>query len=482
MHSEDKLSEKISESNNEEINNILILSIEDLNDWIEPLKGHPNTVTPNLNRLAKISANFQNAFAPVPACSPSRSATLFSRDPITTGIFTNHEKWYDFHGNDSSDSIFGELNKAGFKCYGAGKVFHGGYPEKDFEEYCIIPKKENLKYPNLSDTCKNSPGNQFDFGIIDSNNKTDDDYAVEFILRKINEGSQKNVWACGIFRPHLPFLAKKEFFDSIDENVSMPLGMLSKVKDFDPFDKNENKNIAKIAGNAFSKKFRGDGINLNKFNEYKGFIRSYLACINYVDYLVGKILDRLEECKQIEKTLIVLWSDHGWQLGEKLNFRKFTLWDRSVRVPLMISGPSIPVGDINTPISNIDIAPTILDLLNVDIPTKFNGKSFKKELKKETKKKSRKFVSSVWTLGKKGEYHKNIKGVSLRTKNFRYILYSTLEEELYKHPRDKYEHINLIHRKKFANKKEVKYLKKISYEKMKKFIKKTYTSLKKNVS
>ncbi len=471
MDSGDKLTKKISVGSNKEIDNVLILSIEDLNDWIEPLKGHPNTVTPNLNRLSKISANFQNAFAPVPACSPSRSATLFSKDPISTGIFTNNEKWYDFHGKNSSDSIFGELKKAGFKCFGAGKVFHGEYPKKDFEEFLI---SKEVKYAPVSDTCKSYGGGKFDFGVIPSDHKTADDNTVEFILKKINEDSQKNVWACGIFKPHLPFLARKEFFDSIDEDVSLPLGMLSKLKDFDPFDKNEKKNIAKIAGNAFWKG-KSEGRKLNKFNEYKDFVRAYLACINYADHLVGKILDRLEECKQIEKTLIVLWSDHGWQLGEKLNFKKFTLWERSLRVPLMISGPSIPLCDINTPISNIDIAPTILDLLNIEIPSRFHGKSFKKELKKEIDKSTRKFVVSLWTLGgKKRRYRDNIKGVSVRTRNFRYILYSTFEEELYKHPEDKYEHKNLIDNKKLRNNEEVKFLRKISHERMQKFIIKTY--------
>ena len=429
--------------------NILFISIEDLNDWIEPLKGHPDTVTPNLKRLANKSSNFKNAFANVPACSPSRSATLFSRSPITTGIVTNQQKWYDFYDEETKTSIFGELKKAGYECYLRGKIFHPPkrYPiydiENDFRGSDYI---ENiLPCQNISKTAaaRNTEYNKFDFGIDRSNRKTGDDESVEFIINQIKKDSFKKVWACGIYKPHLPFYARQEFFDMIPKDVHLPLGMLCQNKPFDPNNYDECKNIAPIAGSRISR--RADGFSLKANGEYNDFLRSYLACINYADHLVGKLLDKLEETQQIDKTLIVLWSDHGWQLGEKLCFRKFTLWERALRIPVMFSGPSIKIKNIKTPFSLIDLSPTILDLMNVKIPEYYEGKSFKNELMFNNTKATRNSVTSIWCLGQTPKnLHKKLKGVTIREKNYRYILYSNGEEELYKHPEDKYEHNNLL--------------------------------------
>ena len=429
--------------------NILFISVEDLNDWIEPLNGHPDTVTPNLKRLANKSSNFENAFANVPACSPSRSATLFSRSPIDTGIVTNKQKWYDYFDQETTSSIFGELKKAGYKCYLSGKIFHPPkiYPTFDIEnDFRGSDYNENsLPCKNLSKTAiqKNAKKNKFDFGIDHSNRKTGDDKSVEFIIDQIKKDSSMKVWACGIYKPHLPFYARQEFFDRISEDVSLPPGMFCQNKPFDPNNYDECRSIAPIAGKRISR--RADGFSLTANGEYKDFVRSYLACINYADHLVGKLLDKLEETEQINKTLIVLWSDHGWQLGEKLCFRKFTLWERALRIPVMFCGSSIKIKNIKTPFSLIDLAPTILDLMDIKIPEYYQGKSFKNELIFNNTKATQESATSVWCLGQNPEnLHKKLKGITIRNKNYRYILYSNGEEELYKHPEDKYEHNNLL--------------------------------------
>ncbi len=180
---------------------------------------------------------------------------------------------------------------------------------------------------------------------------------------------------------------------------------------------------------------------LKKFGEYNDFVRAYLASVSYADALLGRVLDRLEETRQMENTLIVLWSDHGWQFGEKLAFRKFTLWERALRVPLMFAGPSIEAGRSNTPVSLIDIFPTLLAraggtakhrLSGVDLSPILTGQG---DIERD-------HVVSVW--GNWPENGSEQLAFTLRSRVHRYTVYWKGGEELYDSEADPFEHINLL--------------------------------------
>jgi len=349
--------------------NLLFISLEDLNDWIEPLAGHPQAYTPNLNRLAAMGLCFENAYAAAPACSPSRTATLFSRFPWETGIYGNRHAWYQAFDYGKHQSVIGQLRQGGLTTYGAGKIFHAIYKSRssiqkiDQDDWTSYFAGEMTKHPAISQTVRSGDlGSMSDFGVDISGGPSFDDVNTDWMIDKIVPGAEGTVWAMGVFRPHLPFIVPQEYFDLIPENVSLPPGLGANL--FDPGNNGATKGLPE-AGKLMSKKTSKTGKVLGKHKEYNQFLRAYLASIAYADAKLGLILDRLETCGLMDNTFIVLWSDHGWQLGEKLAFRKFTLWERALRVPLFVAGPGIKSGRVKEPVSLVDVAPTILSMMEL---------------------------------------------------------------------------------------------------------------------
>ena len=258
------------------------------------------------------------------------------------------------------------------------------------------------------------------------------------MLDKIQPGSSSKLWALGTFRPHLPFIAPQAFFDLIDETISLPPGL--GANHFDPDSMVSHANLPAAASRLaiFQSKL---GKVLHRHDEYNAFLRAYLASIAYADSKLGQVLDRLEECGLIEDTLIVLWSDQGWQLGEKLAFRKFTLWERALRVPLIIAGPGVPQQRIREPVSLVDVAPTILTLAGLPANEEFSGQDLAPRIHGKAEL-TRAYAPSVWGAGfQKG----NLKlAFSVRTEKYRYTRYWDGGLELYDHDVDPFEHDNLL--------------------------------------
>ena len=425
--------------------NLLLLSIEDLNDWIEPLGGHPQAHTPNINRLARRAAVFTQAYAAAPACSPSRTAALFSRFPWETGVYSNGARWHDFFERGSRQSIIGRLRNAGMATYGCGKVFHSSYRANqetksldngDWTEFYLAPK---VDYPRISrsvlagDLKKNA-----DFGIDPTGLPSYDDHNTDWIVEKMQPGAEGQVWALGIYRPHLPFIAPKEFFDLIPAEVSLPPGL--GMNRFDVDNMTAIKSLPTPA-KKMAKRVMSTGQALAKHDEYNDFLRAYLASIAYADAKLGQVLDRLEECGLTDDTLIVLWSDHGWQLGEKLAFRKFTLWERALRIPLMFGGAGIEPARIPASVSLVDIAPTILALLGLAPDPAFSGQDLSPAITGSGSL-ARPYAPSVWGLGFKNLENTKL-AYSVRSDRYRLTKYWDDSYELYDHAADPFEHKNL---------------------------------------
>ena len=418
--------------------NLLLVSIEDLNDWIEPLRGHPDALTPHLQRFADRGVLFENAFATTPACSPSRTAALFSRAPWKTGVLTNDQKWYDHFPANSTESVVGQLRRNGFNCYGSGKVFHpaGKNPDGDYDGFSAPAK---IRYPAISSAVKaGDMGAKADFGVDPTGEPSFDDLHVADAIAQMVPGAERQVWTVGIFRPHLPFVAPKEFFDRLPEQVSIPPGLRGNA-----FDATSGLETAGLPGEAmeFVRQYSHDGEALQKHGEYNAFLRAYLASVAYADDLFGKLLDRLEETGLDRNTLVVVWSDHGWQLGEKLAFRKFTLWERSLRIPLMFAGPGIAAGRRDAVASLLDLGPTVLDLMGVDIPDAYHGVSLKPAILDRNAPDPRATAVSAWTI-RRGLQPRS--AVTVRNRAYRYIRYWNGGEELYAHPADPHEKTNLL--------------------------------------
>ena len=180
---------------------------------------------------------------------------------------------------------------------------------------------------------------------------------------------------------------------------------------------------------------------LHKFNEYKSFMRAYLASIAYADDLLGKVLDHMDRAGLWENTTVVLWSDHGWQFGEKLAFRKFSLWERALRVPLIFAGPGINTGHCDAPVSLIDIGPTLFSQMGLAWPKQFSGQDLSPVLQGRQAH-LRSHVVSIW--GANFTTDSPYIALSSRSKTHRYIFYWDGSEELYDHRVDPYEHCNLM--------------------------------------
>lgn len=421
------------------VKNLLLFSIEDLNDWIEPLGGHPQAYTPNLQRLADMGALCTSAYAAAPACSPSRTATLFSRFPWETGVLSNATQWFDFFPYGKSISLIGKLKDAGFETIGAGKVFHtkGRSRTLDYSDWTEFHFETKVNYPKISKTVKaRDLGKPADFGVDMTGVPSGDDINTDWMIERIKPGQTGKAWALGIFRPHLPFIAPQEFFDKIPEQVALPPGL--GTNGFDPDNDNSHRNLPDPA-KRFAVKQSKTGHALHRNGEYEAFLRAYLASIAYADSKLGMVLDHLERCDLMKDTLVVLWSDHGWQLGEKLAFRKFTLWERALRVPVIFAGGDIPRHKVTAPISLVDIAPTILNLMGVQPSAEFSGQDITQPLM-GTGTPERLYAPSIWGVG----FRNNPRlAYSVRTEKYRYIRYWNGSSELYDHHVDPFEHDNL---------------------------------------
>ena len=190
------------------------------------------------------------------------------------------------------------------------------------------------------------------------------------------------------------------------------------------------------------------GEKLHKMQQYNAFIRAYLASISYADHVLGTVLDRLEEAGLRDNTFVVLWSDHGFHFGEKRVFRKFTLWERSLRTPMIFAGPGIGIGSTDRPVSNIDLGPTLFKLLGIDPGEDWQGTDLTPILSGEQDLELPPIVSVYsWQRRGLGENSNDIKPYVLawtvRDSRWRFVRYWRGGIELYDHSVDPYEHNNL---------------------------------------
>ncbi len=377
---------------------LLFISIEDLNDWIAPLGGHPDAVTPNMQRLAASGVLFANAHCAAPACSPSRTATMFSRFPWETGHYTNAAKWFHEFPGDGRTSLIGRLRAAGYTTIGCGKIVHNADktatdPFPDRADWDAYHRAEAKPHPLLSQAARSGDiGRNADFGPQPEGTACRDAANRDWLLERIAPDARPHVWAFGMHRPHLPFVVPQRFFDMIPEHVGLPPGLDGNRYDFG--DRSAFDALPR-GGRAFVRDFWRLGQQLQKHDEYMAFVRAYLASVAYADFNLGCVLDRLEAAGLWDDTLIVLWSDHGWQLGEKLAFRKFTLWERALRVPLIFAGGGLAPGEVRAPVSLVDVAPTVMSLLGEKVPREFSGQDLSRTIQ-TGKPPSRPHAPCVW--------------------------------------------------------------------------------------
>ena len=426
--------------------NVLFIAIDDLNDWVGCLGGHPQTKTPNLDRLAASGVLFTNAHCPAPACNPSRSAIFTGISPHVSGLYRNEQKMRDVLPN--AELLPKTFSRSGYRAEGSGKMLHYFIDAQSWDEYFPARETEN-PFPQTMGPSKRPVSlirggswqyYETDWGPI---NATDKEYGgdysvVEWVGKRLSEKREKPFFlACGIYRPHEPWFVPKKYFDAfpIDE-IKLPPGYV----------RNDLEDIPtrgkQLARNRYFP-------HILKENQWKQGIQGYLASIHFADAMLGLLLDALENGANADNTIVVLWSDHGWHLGEKEHWQKFTLWRACTRVPLIIRVPagtsrSLTEGThpslCSKPVNLLSLAPTLFELCGLDSSRKHDGPSLVPLL--ENPNASWGHVS-LTHLQEPGSY-------GLSEENWRYIKYANGEEELYNIKKDPFEWDNLASFPKYA--------------------------------
>ena len=422
--------------------NVLFIAVDDMNDWVGFLGGSPTPVrTPNLDALAARGVAFTNAHCASPLCCPSRAAVMSGKLPSSTGIYNNGQ-WWKPHLPDLV-TIPIHFRRQGYEAVGSGKIFHhtaGNNPPGQWNAYHRLVFEDDpwfrdatLNYPwsNPTGYPEGYPfsgvkglGHENDWGSLDIEEADyDDSQTVDYAINYLKSDYNKPFFlACGIFRPHLPWYVPKKYFDLYPlEGIKLPEVRDDDLDDIPP------------EGQALAKSRRSDFDTIKAADRWKHAIQAYLASITFADAQVGRLITALDESEQANRTIIVLWSDHGWHLGEKNHWHKMTLWEEATRVPLIVVAPSVtePGGRCASPVSLIDLFPTLNELCGLSVLGDLDGESLVPLLRNPNAPRSTPVVIQY----KPGQ-------CAVRSRDHRYIRYSDGSEELYDHRNDPNEWFN----------------------------------------
>ena len=451
--------------------NVLFLAIDDLNDWLGAVGGHPQAKTPNLDRLIAKSVLFSNAHCAAPVCSASRHALLSGLRPSTTGWYSNTSKKRADYERTLGETVPlpTHFKRNGYKTMAAGKIFHKGTSDVEGYDYWTearpkyqwpkelaarghgyqgrsgghfhpFPPDGGAIYQKYQEGVS---GQSLCWGALEKDDMPPegmpDEQVAAWAVERLKQTHDRPFFlAVGFVRPHVPYTAPKEFFDLYPiDDIVMP-----------KIPSNEMDDIP-LLGKAMAKGTieGGDHWNVRSIgpNYWREMVRAYLACVSFADAQAGKVLDALEASPHADNTIVVFWSDHGQHLGEKRHWRKMALWEESTRVPLSFHMPgSDHAGEsCDRAVSLIDIYPTLIDLCGLPPVKGLEGTSLTPQLQDVDARRSAPAITT-W-------YYNNH---AVRGPRWRYIRYRDGTEELYDHKTDPNEHLNRAANPKFARIKE----------------------------
>lgn len=426
--------------------NVLFIAIDDLNDYISPLDNHPGVKTPNLDRLARRSVLFANAHCAAPACHPSRVAVMTGVHPSRSGIYIN---LFGAHGprwRDESpmlkDAVVASqhFRNHGYRAVGAGKLFHTLQWSPDdsqndpnaWDEYRgdpLDPISKDWPLAKIESDAEAglAPGRPIPYlvaGALDAkDDQCGDHLIVDWAAEQLRTPQTKPLFlAVGLFRPHIPWEVPQKWFDLHPlASVKLPK---TKVGDLDDAHDHGRRSWHKW-------------VVENK--QWEKLMQGYMASISYTDYQLGRLLDALDASPMKDNTIIVLWSDHGFHIGEKENWEKFALWDQTTRVPLFIHAPCVSSDGQSTrqPATLTDIYPTLCELAGLPIPVQCDGASLVPQLRDPTKPRTMFSLTSYNFAKEPAPSH------AVSDSRYRYIRYGNGFEELYDLKSDPNEFTNL---------------------------------------
>ena len=407
--------------------NVLFIAIDDLNDWIGCLGGHPQVKTPHLDRLASRGVLFTNAHCAAPACNPSRAALMTGVRPSTSGVYLNPQPWRESPALKNIVTLPQHFMAHGYRAVGGGKIYHLSFPDPpSWQEYFPSQEKNKPDDPLPPNRPVNGIPNaaHFDWGPLQASDAEMGDMQVaDWAAGELARKHDRPFFlACGIYRPHLPWYVPEKYFDMYPlDQIVLPEVKEDDLDDVPPI----GRKMAQP---------EGDHKNVIDYKQWRHAVRGYLASISFADAALGKVLDAFDASPAKDNTTVVLWSDHGWHLGEKLHWRKFALWEEATRNVLMVSSPGLTKAGTrcDRPVDLMDIYPTVTDICGLPARDGLEGINLTPWLRDPAAPKDR---PALTTHGRRNH--------SVRDERWRYIRYSDATEELYDHQTDPMEWKNL---------------------------------------
>lgn len=355
--------------------NILFIAIDDINDWVGPLGGHPQAQTPALDKFCAEGAMvFRNAVCAAPICGPSRSAVLSGFLPSTSGVYGNAHNMIFTETVKTHATLPEYFTKNGYQTLSNGKMFHKHGIDGKYTDFGHWAWDEHARArKNVGNKADKNRVTSAKVGTINGETKPEYkgdaklswgptkcdfegmvDYKVaawtEEILQR--DFDKPFLIAPGLIKPHLPWFVPQEFFDRYDLETIQPPEV--KGDDLDDI-------LRPDGSSAFQP--NGEYEWVKKQGLEKEATRAYLASISFVDACLGKIFEALEKSKYADNTIVVIWGDHGWHLGEKQRYLKSTTWSESAKTPFIVRMPGMKKTIYcDRTVSLIDLYPTLVSL------------------------------------------------------------------------------------------------------------------------
>ena len=512
--------------------NVVLIMMDDMNDYPEVFDGHPQAKTPSINKLSDSGTSFLRAYSNDPMCGPSRASMILGVYPHNSSNFWQ-ESWLKNEVLSNTKTIMEKFKENGYNVVGSGKILHH-FTDKVWTDFKyktdfgpvaykgIHDKgKKGISHPDVPEPfrtermvgCCNMNGGQIDgsFGPLknvenlkidgeqlswayggsrgykefkynseDDRDLTPDEINAQWAEDKLTEFANSNnkepfFLAVGFVRPHTPLIAPQKYFDMYPLEDIQLANILENDKDDtyfhleDQFETKERRTRSIESYVNLMKSYDDPNEALRRFTQ------AYLACVSAVDDNIGQVMKAIDNSNLKDNTIVVLVSDHGWTLGEKEHIYKNSPWEESTRIPMTIRAPGMTnsSGLVNHPVSLIDIYPTLLDLAGLDMDTKKNEKGRSLDgyslvpFLKDPETKNWEGPDAALTVVYSSDDNKNNPAnhhYSVRTKDWRYIIYDSGKEELYHNAEDPKEWNNLVFNKTHPKRDEmVEILKQMTY-------------------
>lgn len=415
--------------------NVLMIAVDDLNDWVGYTGTHRDTVTPNIDALAARGTAFTQAWSQFPLCGPSRASLFAGLLPSTLGLLRQprpDQAVADAAAEHGTPLLHGYFSEHGYKTMAVGKLLHRHIPEGSVDmsgdrgDWDRLENDERLQW--------DSDGTMTDWGVYPyPEEEMSDPTAATWAVERLREEHDRPfLLMVGFLRPHVPWYVPQPYFDAIGDaaELAMPPYRADDLDDISEYA------VRMSVASAYPR--TEWAIETGVWND---IVHAYLASTNFADHYVGQVLDALAASPYADNTIVMLWSDHGYLLGEKNTFQKQNLWERANKVPLIVAGPGLPEGETREQtVGLIDIYPTLVDLAGLPANPVNEGRSLAPVLADS---------DIDWNYPTLTQWRRifdddvEYRGQSVQSGPWRYSLYGDGSEELYNHESDPFEWTNL---------------------------------------